>query len=153
MLLLLLLLLLLLYRFTLASTYPSRPDPLTNRPPGARTPRISAAVAAAIVVPAIVADASDRASHPFLELFAAAIRNKNTRLAYLHAAGKFFAWYERRRRPHRHADGKAAEPRRCLAQDPAPSNGSSHEGTDQLSSSRLTRWSESGEGGERKRYR
>jgi integrase/recombinase XerC len=31
----------------------------------------------------------------FLEFFAATIRNKNTRTAYLHATGRFFAWCER----------------------------------------------------------
>jgi hypothetical protein len=60
--------------------------------PAARAPRISATVSASVVVPAIVADAGDRAAKRFLEFFAATIRNKNTRLAYLHAAGRFFAW-------------------------------------------------------------
>ena len=31
----------------------------------------------------------------FLEFFAATIRNKNTRTAYLHATGRFFAWCDR----------------------------------------------------------
>ena len=48
-------------------------------------------------MPAIVADASDHAARRFLEFFAATIRNKNTRLAYLHAVGKFFAWCEHHR--------------------------------------------------------
>ena len=65
--------------------------------PAARAPRISATVAASIVVPAIVADAGDQAARRFLEFFAATIRNKNTRLAYLHAVGKFFAWCEHHR--------------------------------------------------------
>jgi site-specific recombinase XerD len=54
--------------------------------------RISRAVAASIVVPAIVADAGDAAAKRFLEFFAVTIRNKNTRTAYLHAASRFFAW-------------------------------------------------------------
>ena len=60
----------------------------------AKEPRISVAAAASIVVPAIVADAGDRAARRFLEFFAATIRNKNTRMAYLHAVGRFFAWCE-----------------------------------------------------------
>jgi hypothetical protein len=47
--------------------------------PAANTPRISAAAAASIVVPAIIADAGDQAARRFLEFFAATIRNKNTR--------------------------------------------------------------------------
>ena len=65
--------------------------------PAAKPPRISAAVAASIVVPAIIADAGDRAARRFLEFFAATIRNKNTRAAYLHAVSRFFAWCEHHR--------------------------------------------------------
>ena len=46
------------------------------------------------MVPAIIADAGDAAARRFLEFFAATIRNKNTRTAYLHAASRFFAWCE-----------------------------------------------------------
>jgi site-specific recombinase XerD len=60
--------------------------------PNAKAPRISAAVAASIVVPAIVADAGDQAARRFLEFFAATIRNKNTRMAYYRAVCRFFAW-------------------------------------------------------------
>jgi site-specific recombinase XerD len=63
----------------------------------AKTPKISAAVAASIVVPTIVADAGDAAAKRFLEFFAVTIRNKNTRTAYLHAASRFFAWSEHHR--------------------------------------------------------
>ena len=56
---------------------------------------ISRAIAAGIIVPAIVADAGDRAARRFLEFFAATIRNRNTRLAYLHAVREFFAWCDR----------------------------------------------------------
>jgi site-specific recombinase XerD len=63
--------------------------------PAARAPRISATAAASIVVPAIVADAGDHAARRFLEFFAATLRNKNTRTAYLHAVGRFFAWCDR----------------------------------------------------------
>jgi site-specific recombinase XerD len=60
--------------------------------PAEKLPRISRTVAAAIVVPRIVADAGDQAARRFLEFFAVTIRNKNTRTAYLHAADQFFAW-------------------------------------------------------------
>ena len=48
--------------------------------------------AAALVVLGIVADAGERATRRFLEFFAANIRNRNTRTAYMHAVGRFFAW-------------------------------------------------------------
>jgi site-specific recombinase XerD len=57
--------------------------------PADKPVRISRAIAAEIVV---IADAGDAAARRFLEFFAATIRNKNTRAAYLHAAGQFFAW-------------------------------------------------------------
>src|SRR5277367_1613885 len=45
-------------------------------------------------VPAIIADAGEKASEHFLEFFAATIRNKNTRAAYMQAVGKFCGWCE-----------------------------------------------------------
>src|SRR5208337_213450 len=45
-----------------------------------------------LVVPRVIADAGERATRRFLEFFAATIRNKNTRIAYYHAAVRFFAW-------------------------------------------------------------
>jgi integrase/recombinase XerD len=45
-----------------------------------------------IPVPAIIADAGAKASEHFLEFFAATIRNKNTRAAYVQAAAQLFAW-------------------------------------------------------------
>ena len=79
----------------------SESDPKISREltvvPSAKAPRISATVAASIVVPAIIADAGDAAARRFLEFFAATIRNKNTRTAYLHAVGRFFAWCEHHR--------------------------------------------------------
>src|SRR5271170_2061008 len=45
-----------------------------------------------IPVPGIIADAGAKASEHFLEFFAATIRNKNTRAAYVQAAAQFFAW-------------------------------------------------------------
>src|SRR5689334_6210414 len=49
---------------------------------------------AAIVVPGIVADAGEHATRRFLEFFAATIRNRNTRMAYMTAVGRFFSWCE-----------------------------------------------------------
>ena len=54
-----------------------------------------AAASAAVVVPGIIADAGEHATRRFLEFFAATIRNRNTRTAYLHAVGRFFGWCER----------------------------------------------------------
>jgi len=62
--------------------------------PAAKASRISAAAAASIVVPGMIADAGEHATRRFLEFFAATIRNRNTRTAYLHAANRFFAWCE-----------------------------------------------------------
>ena len=45
-------------------------------------------------MPAIVAAASPRASRRYLEFFAVAIENPNTRAAYFHACRRFFAWCE-----------------------------------------------------------
>ena len=70
---------------------PEQTTQLTVVPP-AKAPRISAAVAASIVVPAMIADAGEQATRRFLEFFAATIRNKNTRMAYYRAATRFFAW-------------------------------------------------------------
>jgi hypothetical protein len=70
------------------------PDRQLTVVPAAKPPRLSRAIAASIVVPAIVTDAGDAAAKRFLEFFAVTIRNKNTRTAYLHAAGRFFAWCE-----------------------------------------------------------
>jgi site-specific recombinase XerD len=56
---------------------------------------ISVGSAGALVVPGIVADAGAHATRRFLEYFAATIRNRNTRGAYLHAVGRFFVWCDR----------------------------------------------------------
>jgi integrase/recombinase XerC len=45
-------------------------------------------------VPALIADAGDKASEHFLEFFAATIRNPNTRAAYVQAAAQFCRWCE-----------------------------------------------------------
>jgi hypothetical protein len=59
--------------------------------------QIAARTDSALVVPAIVADTGDGAAKRFLEYFTVTIRNRNTRLADLHAARQFFAWCERER--------------------------------------------------------
>jgi site-specific recombinase XerD len=56
--------------------------------------RISRAIAAEVAVPAMVADAGEHASRRFLEFFAATIRNRNTRAAYMIAVSRFFGWCE-----------------------------------------------------------
>src|ERR1035441_8468363 len=43
-------------------------------------------------VPALIAAAGDKASEHFLEFFAATIRNKNTRAAYMQAVAQFCRW-------------------------------------------------------------
>jgi integrase/recombinase XerD len=48
-------------------------------------------------VPALIAEAGDQASERFFEFFAAQIRNKNTRSAYLQAAHQFFDWSQEHR--------------------------------------------------------
>jgi site-specific recombinase XerD len=49
-----------------------------------------------LVLPAIVADAGDRAAKRFVEFFTANIRNLNTRRAYARAVAGFFAWCEQK---------------------------------------------------------
>jgi hypothetical protein len=45
-------------------------------------------------MPALIAEAGDRAALRFLEFFTVNIRNKNTRAAYARAAGAFLRWCE-----------------------------------------------------------
>jgi site-specific recombinase XerD len=47
-----------------------------------------------IVVPRVIADAGEHAARRFLDFFAATIRNRNTRAAYMVAVSRFFAWCE-----------------------------------------------------------
>ncbi|MGE0282193.1 MAG: tyrosine-type recombinase/integrase [Rhizobiaceae bacterium] len=77
-------------------TNPAAGQALTVVPAG-RPGRVSPVIAASVVVPTIVADASDQAARRFLEFFAATIRNKNTRMAYYRACCRFFAWCEQHR--------------------------------------------------------
>ena len=46
------------------------------------------------VLPLVIQRAGPRAEERFVEFFAASIRNANTRMAYLRAVRKFFAWAE-----------------------------------------------------------
>jgi integrase/recombinase XerD len=55
---------------------------------------IPAVPSADFPVPAIIAAARDKAGEHFLEFFAATIRNKNTRAAYVQAAAQFSSWCE-----------------------------------------------------------
>jgi integrase/recombinase XerD len=48
--------------------------------------------ASGFLLPAVIADAGDRAAKRFVEFFTAAIRNKHTRKAYARVTGDFFAW-------------------------------------------------------------
>src|ERR1035438_5869515 len=50
---------------------------------------------ASLPVPALIADAGEKASEHFLEFFAPTIRNKNTRMAYVQAIAQFCRWCER----------------------------------------------------------
>lgn len=60
-----------------------------------RTPRQGiAAAAGGPILPAIIADAGERAAKRFLEFFAATIRNANTRKSYARAVREFLAWCE-----------------------------------------------------------
>lgn len=49
-----------------------------------------------VPVPALIAGAGEQARERFFEFFAAQIRNRNTRSAYLQAAHQFFGWCEER---------------------------------------------------------
>jgi site-specific recombinase XerD len=45
--------------------------------------------------PALIARAGEKAAYRFVEFFTANIRNRNTRIAYGHAAAQFFEWCEK----------------------------------------------------------
>jgi site-specific recombinase XerD len=51
-------------------------------------------LSSSLVVPAMIAEAGDRAARRFLEFFAASIENDNTRMAYYRAVSSFFAWLD-----------------------------------------------------------
>jgi hypothetical protein len=57
-----------------------------------RTEIIPAIQTSEFPVPAIIATAGDKGSEHFLEFFAATIRNKNTRAAYVTAVAQFCIW-------------------------------------------------------------
>jgi site-specific recombinase XerD len=58
------------------------------------TPVTTATLRSALAVPAMIANAGDRAARRFLDFFAASIENDNTRMAYYRAVCSFFAWLE-----------------------------------------------------------
>lgn len=49
-----------------------------------------------IILPALIANESDRAGRRFVEFFTAQIRNPNTRAAYAQAVGQFLRWCDER---------------------------------------------------------
>ena len=63
-------------------------------PPAAGALTAPGGAGPALLLPAIIERAGPRASERAIEFFTAAIRNPNTRRAYGHAAGGFFAWME-----------------------------------------------------------
>ena len=68
----------------------------TKTPPSSLVPR-SPGRLARIGLPgfsAVITEAGPKASRRFLEFFTARIRNKNTRIAYAHAATRFLDWCE-----------------------------------------------------------
>src|SRR5580704_14366815 len=73
---------------------PQEPDPDSRQLTVRSAARVSARVMASVVIPAIIADAGEHAAKRFLEFFAATIRNRNTRMAYTTAVGRFFGWCE-----------------------------------------------------------
>ena len=76
----------------------ARTDPAQTRQLTVQPPRVSpVAVLGTVVVPGMVADAGEHATRRFLEFFAATIRNRNTRAAYMTAVSRFFAWCEQHR--------------------------------------------------------
>ena len=61
---------------------------------GTAAPVTTSTLRSWLAVPAMIANAGDRASRRFLGFFAAAIENDNTRMAYYRAVCSFFAWLE-----------------------------------------------------------
>jgi site-specific recombinase XerD len=60
-----------------------------------RAPKVNGLVTnSGSIVPAIIADAGQKAGKRFIEFLTATIRNGNTRQAYARAIGDFFAWCE-----------------------------------------------------------
>ena len=57
-------------------------------------PTASREVALQTLAPAIITREGPRATRRFLEFFAATIRNKHTREAYMRAVGRFLSWCE-----------------------------------------------------------
>src|SRR5215207_4985044 len=60
-------------------------------------PRASLTAYGEIVLPRVIAAAGDHAARRFIKFFTATIRNRNTRLAYVHAVTQFFDWCDQHR--------------------------------------------------------
>jgi site-specific recombinase XerD len=60
----------------------------------AAAPLAASTLRSSLVVPAMIAEAGDRAARRSLDFFAASIENDNTRMAYYRAVCSFFAWVE-----------------------------------------------------------
>ena len=76
-----------------------------------------------IVLPALIAEAGERAAWRFLEFFTVNIRNKNTRAAYGQAAGAFLRWCEERGISASRTCSRSMSPptsRSCRAPSPRP---------------------------------
>src|SRR4051794_17140347 len=70
------------------------PEP-TRQLTAAESTRPIVSASGAIVIPATIANAGERATLRFLEFFVTSVRNEHTRRAYLHAITHFFAWCDR----------------------------------------------------------
>jgi len=71
------------------------PGVSTQTSPSAMVPRPRELARVGLAaLPALIAGAGDQAARRFLEFFTATIRNKNTRLAYAKACGRFLTWCE-----------------------------------------------------------
>jgi hypothetical protein len=62
-----------------------------------RSEPVAATLHISMAVPAMIAEAGDRAARRFLDFFAASIENDNMRMAYYRAVCSFFAWLEEHR--------------------------------------------------------
>jgi hypothetical protein len=75
-----------------AACYP--PTIIFRRPPNPAT--LMTLTDSGHLVPALIADAGEKAVWRYIEFFTANIRNPNTRRAYARACSQFFAWCENR---------------------------------------------------------
>src|ERR1700722_8714123 len=57
-----------------------------------KSARYEEATSTPSAIPTMIADAGENAVRGFQDFFDHSVRSKNTRTAYLHATGSFFAW-------------------------------------------------------------